>query len=100
MIAADEGIDMWHDLDLFDIFRWLLAVVCSVYAVVVTVRSLLSWLEYFASSRETAILGRYTLALLLRLRMRRFAGELLQIAGLTVVLVLLLYAHRSGNITQ
>lgn len=88
---------MGHDLDLFETFRWLLAVVCTVYAVVVTVRSLLGWLEYFASTRETAILGRYTLVLLLRIRMRRFAGELLQIAGLTAFLVLLLYAHRGGS---
>lgn len=100
MIAACEGVGMGHNLDLFDMFRWLLAVVCTVYAVVVTARSLVGWWEYFRSTRETAILGRYTLVLLLRVRLRRFAGELVQIAGLTVVLILLLYAHRGGNVAQ
>jgi hypothetical protein len=35
--------------------------------------------------------------LLLRTRLRRFAGELVQIAALTAFLVLLLYAHRGGS---
>ena len=97
MIAAGEDVGMGPDLDLFETFRWLLAVVCTVYAVVVTARSLVGWWEYFRSSRETAILGRYTLVLLLRTRLRRFAGELVQIAVLTAFLVLLLYAHRGGS---
>ncbi|HSW46375.1 MAG TPA: hypothetical protein VLM89_12475 [Phycisphaerae bacterium] len=87
---------MW-DLDFFETFRWLLAMVCTVYAAVVTWRSLVGWLAYFQSSRETAVLGRYTLVLLLRMRVRRFAGELLQIVVLTAILILLLYAHRGGS---
>jgi len=82
------------DLDLFETYRWLLAGVCTIYAVVVSWRSLVAWLVYFAESREAAVLGRYTFVLLLRMRFRRFAGELLQIGGLTVLLVLLLQAHR------
>ena len=91
---------MGGDLDLFEMFRWLLAVVCSVYTVVVTWRSLAGWLDYFQTSRETAVLGRYTLVLLLRMRFRRFAGELVQIVALTVVLVLLLYAHRGWSFAK
>jgi hypothetical protein len=88
---------MPRDFDLFELFRWLLAIVCTVYTVVVTWRSLLGWLAYFQSSRETAVLGRYTLVLLLRTRFRRFAWELVQIIGLTVALLLLLYAHRGWS---
>jgi hypothetical protein len=84
---------MIADFDLFVTFRWLLATVCSVYAAIVTWRSLVGWLTYFRSSRQTAVMGRYTLVLLLRLRLRRFAGELLQIAAWTALLILLLYAH-------
>jgi len=86
------------DLDLFEMYRWLLALVCTVYTVVVTVRSVVNWLAYFRESRRTAVLGRYTLVLLLRMRLRRFAGELLQIAALVVVLVVLIYAHRGVGI--
>lgn len=80
--------------DLFETFRWLLAIVCSIYAAVCIWRSLIGWLTYFASSRQTAILGRYTLVLLLRVRARRFAAEVLQIVVLTVILLLLLSLHR------
>ena len=82
------------DSDLFFIFRWWLAIVCTVYTIVVTWRSLWSWLLYFHSSRKTAVLGRYTLVLLLRLRIRRFAGELGQIVLLLSALVCLIYLHR------
>jgi hypothetical protein len=85
---------VWTDLDLFQMYRWLLALVCTVYAAVVTVRSLGSWLAYFRESRQTAVLGRYTLVLLLRMRLRRFGGELIQIGLLLVVLIGLIYAHR------
>lgn len=82
------------EMDLFMLYRWLLAIVCAVYATVVTWRSLASWLGYFRESRRTAVLGRYTLVLLLRTRWRRFVGELAQIVALLAVLVVLLFAHR------
>jgi len=85
-------------LDFFETFRWLLALVCTVYAVVVTWRSLVGWLVYFRGSRETAVLGRYTLVLLMRTRLRRFAGELTQILALTAMLIVLLYAHRGWGL--
>lgn len=80
-------------MDLFITFRWILATACSIYAGVCIWRSLWGWLVYFGSSRQTAVLGRYTMVLLLRLKLRRFAGELFQIAALTVVLCILLRLH-------
>ena len=85
---------MLADLDLFVTFRWTLATVCTIYAVVVTVQSLWDWLAWFSSSRETAVLGRYTLVLLLRLRLRRFGWELLQIVGLVILFTGVVYLHR------
>lgn len=88
---------MWPvlaDLQIFATFRWLLAIVCTVYAVLVTLQTLRGWLLYFMSSRYNAILGRYTLALLLRLRVKRFAPELAQIGALIAALAVLLWAHR------
>ena len=85
---------MLGELQIFATYRWLLAIICTIYTLIVTGQTLRSWLLYFASGRETKILGRYTLALLLRIRLRRFAWELAQIGGLTVVLILLVYAHK------
>lgn len=85
---------MLGDLEVFATFRWLLAIVCTVYAIIVTLQTLRSWLIYFMSSRRYQILGRYTLALLLGVRARQFAAELLQIGGLLAALLLLVYAHR------
>lgn len=84
---------MLSDLQIFATYRWLLAIICTIYTLIVTWQTLRSWLIYFASGREAHILGRYTVALLLRVRLRRFAWELAQIGGLTTVLILLLYAH-------
>lgn len=82
------------DFDLFIVYRWLLALVCTVYVIVTVGQSLLGWWSYFHSSRYTAVLGRYTAVLLLRIRVRRFAWELFQIAVLLLVLGGLLYGHR------
>ena len=85
---------MLADVQIFATFRWILAIVCTVYTLLVTGQTLRGWLAYFASGRETRVLGRYTVALLLRVRLRQFAWELAQIAGLLVVLTALIYAHR------
>jgi hypothetical protein len=85
------------DFDLFVVFRWSLATVCTIYAVVVSARSLWNWLSWFAGSRETAVLGRYTFVLILRTKLRRFGWELTQIAFLTVALTFFVYMHWYGG---
>ena len=85
---------MLDRLDLFEFYRWLLAIVCAVYTVVQVARSLWVWLAWFGSSRQTAVLGRYTAVLLLRLRLRRFARDLGQIVVLLAMLAGVLYLHR------
>jgi hypothetical protein len=84
---------MLGDAQIFATFRWLLAIICTIYTLIVTGQTLRGWLLYFASGRENQILGRYTVALLLRVRLRRFAWELAQIGGLTAILTALVYAH-------
>jgi hypothetical protein len=81
-------------MDLFDTYRWMLAVVCTIYASIVTWHSIWPWLTWFRTSRQTAVLGRYTMLLLLRLRIRRHAGELLQIGLLAGVFGWLLLLHK------
>ncbi len=82
------------DMDIFATFRWMLAIICTVYTLIVTGQTLRGWLLYFASGRRTRILGHYTVALLLRVRLRQFAWELTQIVGLTAAMIVLVYAHR------
>jgi hypothetical protein len=85
---------MLADLQIFATFRWILAIICTVYTLIVTGQTLRNWLLYFMAGRHHQILGRYTLYLLLRVRLKQFAWELTQIAGWLAVLLLLVYAHR------
>jgi hypothetical protein len=85
---------MHRDLDLFETYRLLLLIVCTVYTIVVMAQWAWRWLGYFTESRRKQVLGHYAVVLLLRARFRRFAGDLLEVAMLAAVLGLILYAHR------
>jgi hypothetical protein len=92
--GQNGGGFMLSDMQIFATFRWLLAIICTIYTLIVTGQTLRGWLVYFAGGRQNQILGRYTLALLLRVRLRRFAWELAQIAGLAAILFAMIYAHK------
>ena len=81
------------DMDLFDTYRWLLAIICTVYSVIVIWQWLANYLQWFQSSRHLQRVGGYAALLLLRLRIRRFALELLQIVGLTVLFFYVVHLH-------
>ncbi len=81
------------DFDLFVVFRRLLTLVCTVYAVACTLRSLWGWLMYFQTNRHTQVLGRYATVLLLRTRWRQFWSEWLQIGILTLLLGAVVWLH-------
>jgi hypothetical protein len=85
---------MHRDLDLFETYRLLLLIVCTVYTVVVMAQWAWRWLGYFTESRHKRFLGHYAVALFLRARFRRFAGDLLEVAMLGLALALILYAHK------
>ncbi|MHC4442129.1 MAG: hypothetical protein ACYTF1_01625 [Planctomycetota bacterium] len=91
-------MDVLGNIDLFHMFRWMLATVCTVYVIVCTFKSIVAWLKYFQSSRETAVMGRYATLLLIRLRFRRFFWDLCQILILTAILAWVLYAHYKWGI--
>ena len=86
---------MGDDIDLFVLYRWLLATVCAVYTAVRTWQSLWRWLGYFGSSRHRAVMGHYAGVLLLRIRLRRLTWELCQIGVLLAALVYVIYLHRT-----
>jgi hypothetical protein len=86
-------LDLWT-FDPFQAFRWLLAVACTIYAVVQIGRTLMRWTEFlWADAPHRRIMRRYAAVQLLRLRIRRFSGELMRIAVLAVVAGILIWLH-------
>ena len=83
-----------RSFDLFEAWRFVLAVACTVYAAIVMLRWMSGWYDYlYASDRGRATLRRYAVVQLLRLRARRFLGEGLQIGAWSILLVWLLSRH-------
>lgn len=80
--------------DLFDFWRWFLAIACTIYTFIVTARWAWEWLKYLAADdRQTLLIRHYLVVQLLRVRLRRFWGELLQIGALCAALALLVMVH-------
>ncbi len=83
-----------HGFDLFFLWRWILAVSGGVYTVLRTIQSLNSWLERLEGrDRLSRIRRHYLLVHLLRVRVRDFWWELLQIVLWVVLLVLIIRGH-------
>lgn len=84
---------MPQNIDLFDFWRILLSTVVTIYVAIYTVRTVVSWLLFFRSSRRTTVMGHYALVLFLRARLRRFGGELVEIGLLLALLGALVGLH-------
>ena len=84
--------------DLFDLFRWLLGTVVTIYATIVTLQWAWSWWAWLthpdaAYERHFALLRRYLLIHGLRIRLTSFLSDLLVIVGLCIIFMLLFWAH-------
>ncbi|MFQ5491239.1 MAG: hypothetical protein ACE5GE_10995 [Phycisphaerae bacterium] len=81
-------------IDIFDLYRRLLALVVGVYIVVRLVNAFGNLQTAARSATRTqGLLLRYMLVQVLRTRIRRFTPDLLQIALLGGLLVYLLWRH-------
>ena len=81
--------------DLFYTWRYLLAVVCTIYAAVRLGQSLWRWQQYlWSGERSTTLMRHYLLVQFLRLKVHRFTLELFQIGVLLGLFVLISWAHR------
>ncbi|MGD1278158.1 MAG: hypothetical protein ABR964_13175 [Tepidisphaeraceae bacterium] len=81
-------------IDFFHFFRYLLGIVVTVYATVVTLQSLYDWYVYLSGGdKYISMLRRYVIVQGLRLRFRAFWGDVLICLLLCVVFVLLWRAH-------
>jgi len=86
----------WTDLDLFEVWRRILGITCTIYALVVMSQSLPRWLGHLrgGDDRVGRIARRYVLARILGVRLQAWWPDLLHVAGLILVLFGLLYAHK------
>ena len=81
-------------LDFFDLFRWVLATIATVYATVVTLQSGLSWYTWLrGSDKYISLARRYLIVHGLRLRVRTFGGDVLVCGLLCLTFLILWYAH-------
>lgn len=86
--AIDEHFDpfIWY--------RWLFAIVATSYTLVLMFRSIRHIIAALSQTgRYRVVLVRFVTVQLLRLRFRRFASELAQIAALVVLLIGCLWLH-------
>ena len=75
-------------------YRAMLAVLCTTYAVLVMARSLWGWVLYLSGGdRSKAVMRKYIAVLMLRLHFRPFARELAGIAFWSIALVIILRWH-------
>ncbi len=85
-----------HGVDLFFLWRWMLAVAGAVYTLVRAVQSIGRWLDWLEPNDQLSRIKRhYIMVHLLRLRVRDFWWELLQIALLAAALILIVRMHYS-----
>jgi len=80
---------------LFDFYRKLLMLICTVYAMVRTAQAAARFVDRLGGRQKNKRLMRgYTAVMLLSIRIQRLWPQLLKIVFLLVVLGGILYAHR------
>ena len=82
------------DVDLWDFFRYLLFIIATVYATVVTLQWAWGWyVTLTGTEKYVSILRRYILVQGLRLRFKTFWGDVLVCLLLCVVFGLMWWLH-------
>ena len=82
------------NVDFFNFWRWLLAIIGTVYATVITLQSLWGWYVYLAGSdRFIGLARRYIIVHGLRLRFTSFWGDVIVCILLSVAFFILWHAH-------
>ena len=81
-------------LDAFDFFRWVVSIIATIYATVVTLQSLWGWYVWLSGSdKYITMLRRYVVLHSLRLRFKTFWGDVLICLLLCVAFLILWRAH-------
>ena len=95
--------DQWHavtagylgwTLDAFDFFRWVVSIIATIYATVVTLQSLWGWYVWLSGSdKYVSMLRRYLVVHSLRLRFKTFWGDVLICLLLCVAFFIIWHAQ-------
>src|ERR1700733_9656735 len=81
-------------IHLFDLFRWPLCTVVTLYASIVTLQSIYGRYIYLSGGdKYVSMIRRYLLVHGLRLRIKSFWGDVLVCALLTVTFFMIWHAH-------
>src|SRR5690349_21784378 len=81
-------------IDFFNFFRWVLSLVVTVYATVVTLQSLWGWYVWLTGTdKYVRMVRRYVILHGLRLRFRTFWGDVLVCMLLCVAFLIMWHAH-------
>jgi hypothetical protein len=81
-------------MDLFEFYRTLLFLILTVYAAVMTITMILHAMWLFTGrDRTAAMIRKYLVVLLLRMRLSVLRSELTQIVVLFALFVYLVYLH-------
>ena len=82
------------DFDVFNLWRWLLFIVGTIYFLVITAQSLYGWYVWLAGGdKYISIVRQYMIVQGLRLRFKTFWGDVLICLLLTVAFLLIWRAH-------
>ena len=82
------------DVDFFNLWRWLLFYVGTIYFLVVTAQSLYGWYVWLAGGeRYISLVRQYMIVQGLRLRFKTFWGDVLICLLLCVAFLLIWRAH-------
>ncbi len=80
--------------DLFEFFRFLLTASVTIYGLVRLIQFIWRWQGIDGTGAVgSAVLYRYFMVLLFRARIRRFALDFIEIATLSLILLLLIGRH-------
>lgn len=81
-------------IDFFNFFRWMLSIVATVYATVITLQSLWGWYVWLAGQdRYISLVRRYVIVHGLRLRFSAFWGDVLVCALLCAAFLIMWHSH-------
>lgn len=85
---------MLHNLDFFDLFRWSLGTIVTIYATIITLQSLWGWYVWLSGDdKYMTMLRRYLIIHSLRLRFATFWGDVLVSLLLCIAFVVLWRGH-------
>ena len=82
------------NVDFFQFFRYTLGTIATIYATILTLQSMWSWIVWLSGhDKYISLVRRYVIVHGLRLRVKSFWGDVIISLLLCAVFLILFYAH-------